>query len=316
MSTSTKTLISIVLLAVVGSCSDRDKHGKLLDTPTSGTIKIAVDESLKPLFQAEIAGFEGTYPDAHFRVDYTSEQKAIHDLLIDSVRLAVVTRKLYPFEMRRIDSLKIKAAEVIVAKEAIALIENKSNPDSLIQWAQLEGILQGKYRQWQQLYPSSRLGDLQLVFDHPQSGIIRYLADTMQIKSLPPNCFAAATNEAVVDYVSKTKNAIGLIGLSWISDSDDPAANKFLGSIKVMGISKADDYLKPYKAYIALKKYPLSREVIMISREARTGLGSGFISYVANDKGQRIVLKAGLVPAKAPVRIVEINRRPLGKIVK
>jgi phosphate transport system substrate-binding protein len=81
-----------------------------------------------------------------------------------------------------------------------------------------------------------------------------------------------------------------------------------------MGISTNDDYLKPYKAYIAMKKYPLSRNVYIISREARTGLGSGFLAYVASDKGQRIVLKSGLVPATAPVRLVEIRREPIQKI--
>jgi len=311
-----RVVLSLMLLAILGSCADRDKKGQLLDTPTSGTIKIAVDESLKPLLQAEVEGFEATYTTAHIKTDYTSEQKAIQDLLTDSVRLAIVTRKLYPFELQKLDSLKITATQFVVAKEAIALIVNKDNLDSLIEWNQLEEVLQGKITQWKQLYSNSKLGDLQIVFDHPQSGIIRYLTDTLHLKSLPKNCFAASTNQAVVDYVSKTKNAIGLIGLSWISDTDDPAANKFLETITVMGISKDEDYLKPYKAYIALKKYPLSRQVVMISREARTGLGSGFISYAASDKGQKIVLKAGLVPAKAPVRLVEINRKQIGEMVK
>jgi phosphate transport system substrate-binding protein len=305
-----------MLTLIMGSCADRDKKGQLLDTPTSGTIKIAVDESLKPLLQAEVSAFEATYSYAHINTDYTSEQQAIQDLLRDSVRLAIVTRKLFPGERQKLDSLKIVGAQVVIAKEAIALIVNKNNPDSLIRWDQLDDILRGKATQWKQLYPASRLGDLQIVFDHPQSGIIRYITDTLHLKGLPQNCFAATTNEAVVNYVSKTKNAIGLIGLSWISDSDDPAANKFLETITVMGISKDEDYLKPYKAYIALKKYPLSRDVVMISRETRTGLGSGFISYAASDKGQKIVLKAGLVPAKAPVRLVEINRNPTPKIVK
>jgi phosphate transport system substrate-binding protein len=311
-----RVIFGLMLLAILGSCANRNKKGELLDTPTSGTIKIAVDESLKPLLQAEVEGFEATYTTAHIKADYTSEQKAIEDLLRDSVRLAIVTRKLYPSEKQKLDSLKITPTQFVVAKEAIALIVNKDNPDSLIQWNQLEEILRGKVSQWKQLYSNSKLGDLQIVFDHPQSGIIRYLADTLRLNKLPKNCFAASTNEAVVDFVSKTKNAIGLIGLSWISDTDDPAANKFLKTITVMGIAKEDEYLKPYKAYIALKKYPLSREVVMISREARTGLGSGFISYAASDKGQKIVLKAGLVPAKAPVRLVEINRKQVSELVK
>jgi hypothetical protein len=34
-----------VLLFLIG-CTQRDKHGNILDTPTSGSVKIAVDESL------------------------------------------------------------------------------------------------------------------------------------------------------------------------------------------------------------------------------------------------------------------------------
>jgi len=35
------------------------------------------------------------------------------------------------------------------------------------------------------------------------------------------------------------------------------------------------------------------------------------ISFIASDRGQRIVLKLGLVPVTMPVRIVEINHEPL-----
>lgn len=298
------------------SCSERDKKGNLLDTPTSGTIKIAVDESLKPLVQAEIEGFEGIYPLAHFNAVYTSEQQAISDLLKDSVRLAIVTRKLYPAEKQQIEALKIFPTQIAFAKEGIALITHKENPDSLLTRKQIEDMFLGKIKTWNQLFPASTLGDLQIVFDHPQSGIIRYLTDTLKLNGLPSNCYAVSSNEAVVSHVAKTKNAIGLIGLSWIANNNDPKANSFLNTIKVVSIQADEDFLKPYKAYIFMKKYPLSREVFIISREARAGLGSGLIAYAVSDKGQLIVLKSGLVPAKAPVRLVEIQRRPLETITK
>jgi phosphate transport system substrate-binding protein len=65
--------------------------------------------------------------------------------------------------------------------------------------------------------------------------------------------------------------------------------------------------MKPFQAYVALKQYPLWRNVQITLREPRVGLGTGFASFVASDSGQRIVLKSGLVPATAPVRIVELK---------
>ena len=60
-------------------------------------------------------------------------------------------------------------------------------------------------------------------------------------------------------------------------------------------------------AYIALKQYPLIREVYMINREGRAGLGTGFVSFVAGDQGQRIIRLMGMLPATMPVRIVKSN---------
>jgi phosphate transport system substrate-binding protein len=70
-----------------------------------------------------------------------------------------------------------------------------------------------------------------------------------------------------------------------------------------------DDYYLPYQAYIASGKYPYCRNIYAVSREARMGLGNGFIAFAASDPGQRIVLKAGLLPAIAPVRIVNFGKR-------
>ena len=61
---------------------------------------------------------------------------------------------------------------------------------------------------------------------------------------------------------------------------------------------------KPYQAYVAQGLYPYTRKVYIISREARTGLGTGFSSFVAGDVGQKIILKMGVLPASMPVRIV------------
>jgi phosphate transport system substrate-binding protein len=130
------------------------------------------------------------------------------------------------------------------------------------------------------------------------------------LKNLPENVFAVKSNAAVVDYVSSHPEALGLIDVSWISDRDDATTNTFLGSVKVVGLSTGGEYYKPFQAYLSQRQYPLLRDVYLISREGRTGLATGFTAFVASDKGQRVILKSGLVPATMPVRIVEINRTP------
>lgn len=292
------------------SCQDRDKKGQLLDTPTSGTLKIVADESLRPLIETEIATFNGIYTKANIQAEYLSESDAMDALLNDSVRLAVVTRRLTPEEKKFFKDNQMSVAQVDVAESGIAIIVHKENRDTLINMSQLAGLLQGKINNWQQLGSRKNAG-IEIVFDSPKSGLIRHLKDSVaKVQTLPAYCFAVKNNEAVVDHVSKNVNAMGLIGLEWISDRDDSTSNSFLNRVKVMAVAGDSTHFQPFQAYIALKYYPLRRTITLINREARSGLNAGFIAFFASERGQRIVLKMGLVPKTMPLRIVQVNPKP------
>lgn len=304
-------MIVISSLAFAGtSCTERDKKGNILDQPTYGTITIAVDESLKPLIEAEIDTFEAIYTNAHINVIYTSEEAAIRTMLQDSARLAIVTRSLTEEENTYLLNQKYNCKEQKIAKGGIALIVNPASNLEELTVEQFGKILTGtgKLSDLDKNFSSS---PLVVVFDHPNSGIIRYMRDSVQqFDSLPSYCYAVNGNPEVIEYVSKNQHAIGLIDVSWISDRDDSTTNSFLSTIKVVGISDGGDYFQPYQAYIADRSYPLLRDIKILSREARMGLGSGFIAFVASEKGQRIVLKSGIVPATMPIRVIEVRKEP------
>jgi len=306
-----RILFSLLILALLGiSCADRDKKGNLLDQTTYGTITITVDESLRPLIEAEIDTFEATYHDAHLNVIYTSEDEAIQAMLQDSARMAIVTRSLTEEERTYLRNQKIEGKEQLIAKSGIALIVNRANEDTLISVYDFKKILTGT-NNLSELDKKFSSKPVVVVFDHPNSGIIRYLRDSVQqFDSLPAYCYAVNGNPEVIDYVSKNPKAIGLIDVSWISDQDDSTANSFLSSIKVVALSDERDYFQPYQAYIADRSYPLLRDIKILSREARMGLGSGFTAFVASERGQRIVLKSGIVPATMPIRIIQVSTEP------
>jgi phosphate transport system substrate-binding protein len=306
---SRSLLLSFIVLAVFGCSKPR-----FTDTPTSGTIKITVDEALKPLIEAEIQAFEGIYKDAHIIPTYTSEEEAVLLMLKDSARETIITRRLFAAEEKILTDQTYKARQFKVAVSGVALIVNRQNKDTLITMADLKRLLSGEIQHWNWNESRKKAAStgMEVVFDQPNSAIIRYLKDSVEhFNSLPKNWFALKSNSEVMNYVSQKPQALGFIDLAWISDPHDSTANRFKSTIKVMAISGDSGFFKPYQAYIAQKQYPLRREVIMISREAHTGLASGFMSFVAGEKGQRVILKMGLVPATVPVRIVEISHDPI-----
>ncbi len=283
------------------------------DTPTSGDIAISVDETFKPIIDSELFVFHALYKNAHVRVHYVSEAQCFKDLMNDSVRLVITTRKLNQQELDYFHSAKYYPTETGIAKDGIAIIVNNKNTDTLFTVQQLKDILSGKINTWKGISANSKLSGIQLVFDNATSSTMRYMKDSLlHATTLPANVFAAQTNQEVIQYVIKNENAIGIIGVNWCKEVADSNTLNFSSKIRVAGIEgevkQEVDFPQPYQAYISQGWYPLSRTIYTISREARAGLGTGFVSFLASDRGQRIILKSGLVPATMPIRILSYNK--------
>lgn len=299
------------LFLVICSCSQKGSESK--QTLYSGEIRIAVDESLKPIMEEELQVYHAMTPEATIVPIYCSEVEAINLFLKDSVRLVIANRRLTDQEISSFHTRKFFPESIRFAIGGIALITNCSNPDSLISKSQFRDILAGNIVNWSDLYPSSRLGKIQVVFDNPNSGTIRYAVDSIcQGKSLSSTLNAQKTNEEVIDYVSKTAGAMGIIGVNWVGNVGDSTRLSFNESVRVMRISDSlcptiQNSFKPYQAYLALKKYPLTHDVFILINDPQGALPTGLMTFLTGDRGQRIILKSGLVPATQPVRLVNVK---------
>ncbi len=303
-------------LLLMSSCKNYSEKQISKETPTRGNIKIGVDEAYELLADSEIAVFENIYPYAHVTPVSASEDSVLKLFMADSVRLMITSRKLTKNEEAYLKDNLIIARTSHIAWDAIAFVVNKANPDREIRYNTIYNIFTGNVNNWKQVSSGSKLGPLQVVFDNQGSSNIRYIMNKFSLKSLPQNCFAASSNPAVIDYVEKNPGAIGIISVNWVSDPDDSITHNFLGRVGVVAISpeefsEGDEFYTPHPAYIAQKNYPFIREVYAISRESFSGLGKGFIQFMAYDNGQRIILKMGMLPATMPVRLVNIRKDDL-----
>ena len=281
----------------LSNCKSSDSPS---DTPTYGKIAISVDETFKPLIESEVDTFQKIYEYAEVTVKYKTEVDAFYDLMETDIRLIIVPRTLNKTELEVFEKWEIVPKITKIAYDGVALIGSKDLKDSTLTIKEIGELLKGEN------IPGFK--DTKIIFDNSKSSTIRFLKEKTGATELSKNCFALDSNTAVLNYVAAEKKCIGVVGVNWISDSDDTTRLSFLKSVKVLEIAmtKDDDFYKPYQAYIAQKYYPLWREVYIISKEAYTGLGTGLTAFIASERGQRIVLKFGLVPATMPVRLVEL----------
>ncbi len=289
---SSATLFITLMCTFLFGCHQRTRSD--IDTAETGTIHISVDESFKPVIDSQIKVFEALYPKAKIIADYKPEAECFEDLKKDSTRLIIVTRGLTPQEEQYYkQKLSYSPTWTKVANDAIAVIVNKSFPDSLFTMDAIKGILSGT------------TGDEELaVFDGlKETSTIRYAIDSI-LKGQPldpKKVFAEDSSQGVINYVANHTNVLGFVGVSWIGNPEDTTQTSFLKKVTIASIKctcPEGSYVKPYQANIMLKRYPMVRGLYYIIKENYSGLGTGFATFLAHERGQLIFRRAYLGPAK------------------
>ncbi len=301
-----------IILALLSGCRFF-KGDPYRNTPISGKCVIAVDETLRPVMEAEIELFKAIYGYAEIEAKYLPEPQVFDFLLKDSVQMIVASRQLRPDETSALNDRKLFPKQLKIATDAIALIIHPSCKDSLISIKQIKAILNGEIVTWNQLNPECPARPIKLLFDNKNSGIVKYLTDSLCNGAFSAaNASALEFNREVIEYTASHPDVLGFVSTSWIGNRNDSLHLSFHKKIKVVSVSETDvptltNSYKPYQAYLLDHMYPLSRSVYMINAEPRSGLSTGLVSFVASDKGQRIILKSGIIPAVAPTRVVNIR---------
>lgn len=306
-------LLCLVLsLAILTSCNKQKKKMRT-DTPSSGEAFLAVDDCFKPIIDQEIDVFESMNPDAALIAVYDNEVAVINALLKDSIRLAITARELTQAEEQTIRNNNLIPRTQKLAVDGVALIINKENNDSLISVSTLKKIMTGEVKSWKEINPDSKYSNITVVFDNQNSSTVRFIKDSINRgEPLGEALRAQDNNTAVLDYVARTPNAIGVIGVCWVSNPADTTNLSFTSKVRVMSVSKSQEATqsnsyKPFAAYLALGEYPLIRDVFVIVTDLKETLPTGFVSFLISDRGQKIILKSGILPARRTYRIISVR---------
>ncbi|MCF6129038.1 substrate-binding domain-containing protein [Flavobacterium sp. AS60] len=298
MNKLTKTLVGFALLTLLFVFSCQKNNSKAEDTILEGKATVYVDESILPIVEDETAVFETEY-NAKLELVSKSENEVINDLFNDKAKIVILTRTLTAKELKAYKSKKITPRITPFATDAVAFIKSKTTNDTLIALQDVVDFVNGK------AVPNIK----GLVFDNANSSTARYISEISGVSvNNQKNVFSFKTNEEVLKYVAKNNGMVGVIGMNWIFqpplDLQETVDN--VNVLGVKGINESE-YFFPTQDNLAQGKYPLARRLYIVNCQGYSGLGMGFGSFLTGERGQRIILKSGLVPEQIPTRKIRIR---------
>lgn len=323
-------LVAAVAIMAATSCMKYDRSG---NTSTSGTATFVCDNTFENIFAQEVDVFEYQYPDAHLLVRYATEAEAFDSLFSLNTRTIVAARDLTSQEKTALKAkyrnergLRVNLRSDLIAVDAVAFIVNDLNTCEKLTVGEIADIVSGRTTRWDELEPSS-LGNIRVIVDETGSSMGTYLRDSvLHGGELGPNVFSAGSVPEVFNIVENNPNAIGVLGVSWITSdmenadlspaeraaaisNNEPVQGATLTQrVKVLKINRNDEVraYKPYQQYIFDGSYPFFRQIYMITAASPSNVAGGFYSFVTGPLGQKIILKTGILPARVNIQRVEL----------
>ena len=296
----------LILLLPAFACV---RKAEQMEGPTMGTLAIMADENMKDIVTQEEEIFERNYQYAHLNIQYATEHDVMEAFLKDSIRTIMINRALTDEEKKYLVQQNSNPRQILFATGAIAFIKNRKAADTTYVYEDL-------LRRFK-----DDAGGSVFVLENAKSGITQEILKLLKQDQLPKHFYALNTKQEVLEYVESHENAIGIVDYSDFSDTDSAYTKDVLSKIHLLGVTRPADstqvgFVQPFQYNLQDRKYPFTRDLYFISKTGREDVGIGFASFICGEIGQKIILKAGLLPKFQSERNIELNYTNDIKVVK
>ena len=271
-----------------------------------GELKVDVDPGLEHVMKLQQEVFEYQHDSVKLSIEYRDEADMLNDFRTGKATMLVMTRALDSAEVQSLikhDTIYVR--EIKVAHDAVALIGNKSFNDSSLDIETLK-----KY-----FDPANNSVDgPQMVFEDQHSSVVKFMLNKLGYKGqVSSHVYALKSTEEVIDYVKKSNNSIGFIPFNFLSNLQNEGVRKIYDSIKVISLRtvyKDGSIIRvsANQSDIATGDYPLTRNIYTEMRlNYADNLEWLFANFLFRERGGRIFLEDGLIPASIPPLDVDVN---------
>lgn len=169
-----------------------------------------------------------------------------------------------------------------VANDAISVVVHPSNPVPDLTLDQLRGIYEGSITNWNQVGGPNAV--ITVVSRDSSSGTYEtWETIVMKGADVDPGALYTTSNADVASEVSSNQNAIGYVGIAYVT----PYLKPLTVGGKAASIETAINF-----------SYPIARPLFMSTNGFPSGAVLDVILYVLSDAGQRLVEDIGYAPIR------------------
>ena len=280
-------ILSVFLAACAGASSQ--SHSQ---SGSSAYIQNKGSDTIVNLALAWAEKYQAEHPDVSISVTGGGSGTGIAALLNKTVDIANASRQMQAEEITQAKARGFDPVEFVIARDAIAVIVNPTNPVSRLTMQQISDIYSGKFNNWAQVGGQDR--PIVRLSREVNSGTHVYFRDTVIRLGDPKNKTLFATDtlllpssEGIVSEVRQNPNAIGYDGLGYVPSD-----------LKKVAVAKDANrpYVLPSIATVNDKSYPIARDLYMYTAGQPTGAIKAYLDWIVSPEAQTIVANLGFVP--------------------
>lgn len=246
----------------------------------AGNIVIKGSTTVLPIAQKAAESYMKQNPDVKISISGGGSGNGIKAIIDGTTDIADSSRFIKGKEVKLAIEKGMYPVPFRVAYDCIIPVVHPANSVNNLTTDQLKEIYKGNIKNWKEVGGPDR--KIVVISRDTSSGTYEvWEKKIMQKERVSPRALLQASNGAIVQTVSKNKNAIGYIGLGYMNDT--------LKALKVNGIEGSE-------ATTLNGTFPVSRPLYMFTNGWPQGDTLNFINYVLDpEKGQALVKKAGFV---------------------
>ncbi|RPI78415.1 MAG: phosphate ABC transporter substrate-binding protein [Chloroflexi bacterium] len=239
--------------------------------------------------------YQTVRPEVSISVTGGGSGTGIAALINGTVDIANASRQISPEELAAASQGGQEPVEFVIARDAIAVVINPSNPVDQLTLQQISDIYSGKINNWSEVGGEDR--PIVRLSRETNSGTHVYfleevlrLGDENNDTLFSRDTLLLPSSEGIGSEVRDNPNALGYDGLGYVTED-----------MKMVAVARDENspYYLPSIETVNSGDYPVARDLYMYTATTPDGVVEEYLNWILASEAQQIVAELGFVPVSA-----------------